>query len=225
MSTPTDPAAPAAVPTPAEAVASGQIPATAPVPPPPSPSAPVPAMAPSAGQGGPAPDAPAAGEPTDVDLAAEVAKWKAMSRQHERRSLAALGLSSTDELDALRDAATKYREHEDAQKSEMQRATERAEGLQQQLAALEAQNARLMAAATHNLPTDLIDLLGTGSAEEINTRAEVLAERLKAAAPPPAPPATARPVEALTPGAAPASDRSALSVDALIRRAAGRPTS
>ncbi|MFD5384249.1 hypothetical protein ACFWMG_04630 [Streptomyces sp. NPDC127074] len=151
------------------------------------------------------------------DWEAEATKWKALARQHENKHLGALGFKSKDELEGLRTAAEKYREFEEAQKTEIQRATERAQTVEQQLAEMRATNARLMAAATHNIPPDLIDLLGTGSDEEINQRAETLAERLKASTSPP----SQRPVESLTPGASPAS-AAPVSPDAWIRGMAGR---
>lgn len=190
-----------AVPTPAEAVAAGQIPAQAPTPP---------------------PQQQAAGDPKSevTDWESEATKWKALSRQHENKHLAALGFKSKDEIEQLRQAAQKYQEFEDTQKTELQRASDRASGLEKQLADLQSANARLMAAATHNIPPDLIDLLGAGTDEEISARAEALAERLKAAAPAPAT-ASARPVESLTPGAAPSS-AAPTSPDAWIRQMAGR---
>jgi hypothetical protein len=194
------------VPTPAEAVAAGQIPAQAQ----PANSAP-----PATGQ-------PAAAESEVTDWEAEAAKWKALSRSHEKKHLSALGFSSAAEIDQLRQTAQKYAEFEDAQKSELQKATERATGLEQKLSGLQSANARLMAAATHNIPPDLIDLLGSGTDDEINARAEALAERLKATAPVQAP-ATQRPVESLTPGAAPASAKES-SPDDWIRQMAGRRT-
>jgi hypothetical protein len=190
------------VPTPAEAVAAGQIPAQAPPP--------QQAASPTAD---PKPETP--------DWEAEALKWKSLSRQHEKQHLAALGFKSKDEIDQLRQAAQKYSEFEDTQKSELQRANERAQNVEQQLADLRSTNARLMAAATHNIPPDLIDLLGSGTDEEINARAEVLAERLKASAPA-VTPTPQRPVEALTPGAATASASTTASPDEWIRRLAGR---
>lgn len=193
-----------AVPTPAEAVAAGQVPAQA-----------------ATSQQQPSHGKASEGKAEVTDWEAEALKWKALSRQHERQHLTALGFKSKDEIDQLREAAQKYAEFEDTQKTELQRATERAQSVEQQLADLQATNARLMAAATHNIPPDLIDLLGSGSADEINARAEALAERLKAAAPAVAP-AQHRPVEALTPGAATASGTATTSPDEWIRRMAGR---
>ncbi|MFJ4785150.1 hypothetical protein [Streptomyces sp. NPDC088794] len=208
MSTPTpDPAGGTpAVPTPAEAVAAGQIPAQTPAPP----ASPAPPVQPT-GNGSPA-------EPTDWE--AEAVKWKALSRQHENKHLAALGFKSKDEIAQLREAAQKQADLEEAQKTELQKATEQAKTYEQQIADMRSTNARLLAAATHNIPPDLIDLLGSGTDEEINTRAGMLAERLKAAVPP-APPASQRPVESLTPGAAPPSAAPA-DADAWIRKMAGR---
>lgn len=196
-----------AVPTPAEVVAAGQIPAQAQNPP--------------GQQGAPAQQNAGAPKQEVTDWESEAIKWKALSRQHENKHLAALGFKSKDEIDQLRQTAQKYQEFEDTQKSELQRATERAQGVEQQLSELRATNARLMAAATHNIPPDLIDLLGSGTDEEINARAEVLAERLKASAPQPVP-TQQRPVEALTPGAATGTGAAAGSPDEWIRRMAGR---
>lgn len=213
MSTPTpEPAGgTSAVPTPAEAVASGQIPAQ------------VPAAAPSPGAAAPAQPADTGKSPEATDWESEAVKWKALARSHENKHLAALGFKSKGEIDQLRTAAQKYGEFEDAQKTELQKANERAQTVEQQLNDLRATNARLMAAATHNIPPELIELLGSGTDEEINSRAEVLAERLKAAAPAPAP-VSARPVESLTPGAAPASSSGTTSPDQWIRQMAGRST-
>lgn len=187
-----------AVPTPAEAVAAGRIPA----------------------QAQPAPvEAEGKAEPTDWE--AEATKWKAMARQHENKHLGALGFKSKDEIEQLRTSAQKYQEVEDAQKTEIQKATERAQNFEQKLADMQATNARLLAAASHNIPPELIDLLGSGTDEEINARAEVLAERLKPATPVPAP---QRPVESLTPGAAPASSAADTTPDQWIRQLAGRNT-
>lgn len=193
------------VPTPAEAVAAGQIPAQAPV----SPNQPQ------------APVVPPAAQRSEVtDWEAEATKWQALAKKHEKRQLEALGFKSQDEITQLRQAAQKYAEFEDAQKSELQKATERAQTVERQLADERAQNARLLAAATHSIPPELIELLGNGTAEEINSRAEALAERLKAPSPP-APPASQRPVESLTPGAAPSS-AAPTDPDAWIRKMAGR---
>jgi hypothetical protein len=170
-------------------------------------------------------DAAKGGE-QETDWEAESAKWKSLARKHEKNQLSALGFTSKDEIEQLRTAAAKYAEFQDAQKTEQQRLTEAKATAEQQLADLKSTNARLMAAASHAIPPDLIDLLGSGTDEEINARAELLAERLKAAAPAAAAPSGAapqRPVESLTPGAAPASS-GPVNADEWIRKMAGRTT-
>lgn len=117
---------------------------------------------------------------------------------------------------------TEYQKWQDAQKTEQQKLVEAKEAAERQLGDLRSTNARLMAAATHNIPPELIDLLGGGTDDEINARAEILAERLKATAPSSAP-SSARPVESLTPGASPAS-AAPQDPNAWLRKLAGRDT-
>jgi hypothetical protein len=122
----------------------------------------------------------------------------------------------------------RLKEFEDRDKTELQRAIERAEAAEKAGSSMRVANARLMAAATHNIPADLIVLLGDGTDEEIETRAKLLAERLAAIAPTPAAaepekkaPAQTRPVESLTAGAKPADDKPA-DMDTVLRAWAGR---
>jgi hypothetical protein len=110
---------------------------------------------------------------------------------------------------------TEYQKWLDSQKTEQQRLAEAKETVERELTTLRSANARLMAAATHNLPPDLIDFLGDGTEEQIDERARVLAERLsvsatpaETAAPKQPRPAPRRPVESLTPGARPADEPS-----------------
>lgn len=126
----------------------------------------------------------------------------------------------------LTDMASRLQQYEDRDKTELQKALERAEAAEKGVSSMRVANARLMAAAVHNLPPDLIDLLGGGTDEEIDARAKLLAEKLAAAAPPPAPvkepaPARTRPVESLTPGGTPAN-KGAEDMDAVLRAMAGR---
>lgn len=141
------------------------------------------------------------------------------ARKHEQR-VKAYGQYTPDQVKTM---AARLAEIEDAQKTEQQRLEERASAAERQAAQLQAANARLLAAARHSIPADLIDLLGDGDEEQINERARLLAERLAAAVPPPAPtpPASSRPVESLKPGAAPAASEP--DPDAWLRRMAGRP--
>lgn len=114
----------------------------------------------------------------------------------------------------LREIEQQLRQYTDREKTELQRHQEAAERYRRELEEVRTANARLMAAAMHNIPADLIELLGTGTDEEIEARARLLAQRLSTSAAQPTteqPPPTAatRPVEALTPGARPASEQPA----------------
>lgn len=129
----------------------------------------------------------------------------------------------------LSDMRTQLQQYEDRDKTELQKARERAESFERDLTQTRVANARLMSAAVHNIPPDLIDLLGNGTEEEIDARAKLLAEKFAAATPPPAPvvepakpaPAARRPVESLTPGAKPASEQPE-DPNEWLRRMAGR---
>lgn len=123
--------------------------------------------------------APAGGSGDDV--AAELKKWKDLARKHEDRAKENF------------DKAKKYDALEESQKSEIQKATDKATAAEERAAQAEAEAARLRAAVKHGLSDEDLDLLGThGTAEEIEARAELLAARLKTVAPakPSAPPAT-----------------------------------
>lgn len=127
-----------------------------------------------------------------------------------KRALQAERQARRDAEKQLGDLRTRLQQFEDRDKTELQKAIERAEAAEKGATSMRVANARLMAAAIHNLPPDLIDLLGDGTEEEIDAKAKLLAEKLAAAAPAPTEvrpsPALSRPVEALTPGARPASD-------------------
>ena len=119
-----------------------------------------------------------------------------------------------------------YKQYLDSRKTEQERLAEAKSAAEARLAEVMATNARLMAAATHGIPAELIDLLGAGTEDEIDARARLLAERLAAPSdptPPAAPrPASTRPVESLTAGGRPADDPPPLDMDAYLRRMAGR---
>jgi hypothetical protein len=98
---------------------------------------------------------------------ADAEKWKGLSRQNER------------EARANRTAARKLADMERSQMSEQQK-------LQADLAAAQAEAAearethfRLMAAATHDLPADFVEFLGSGTEEVINGRADKLASAME----------------------------------------------
>lgn len=170
------------------------------------------------------------GKPAEQVLQAEVAKWKSLARKHEQNAK------------ANADAAKKYAEYEDSQKSELQRLQERAEAAERERDEERRSRARLMAAAAHNLSASLLDRLGGGTEEEINETAQALSEEIEsevarrlpdlveaevakrlAELPKDEPqvPARQRPVEALTPGAMPANSQPEDGND-FLRRMAGR---
>ena len=158
------------------------------------------------------------------------AYWKFNARRHEK------------DAKANAEAARKYAEWEDSQKSEHQKLMERLEAAERERDELSRGRARMMAAATYNLSTDLLDRLGGGTEEEINETAEVLSQEIESEVArrlpdlveaevakrladlpqaDPTPPARQRPVEALTPGAMPANSQPEDGND-FLRRMAGR---
>lgn len=104
------------------------------------------------------------GEP---DLAAQLAHWKEQARKNERRAKENAA------------AAARLKQIDQANMTEAERATaELAEARRERDEAL-ANHARMIAAASHDLPVELIDLLGTGTDDEINERAELLASSIE----------------------------------------------
>lgn len=107
---------------------------------------------------------------------------------------------------------TKFREaepivqaHNDAQeaaKSEVQRANDRATAAEQALATRDAEVNRLRVATKYSIPEEDHDLLGSGTPEELDARGARLAALRQSSTPPPPPPSD-RPVEGLRPGASP----------------------
>lgn len=156
---------------------------------------------------------------TDDDKLGDNGKRALTSERRARRE-------AEKQLSEIRTELAQYR---DAEKTELQKAQDAAKRYEQELTTTRVANARLMAAAVHNLPPDLIDLLGDGTEDEIDARAKLLAEKLAAAAPLPpaaeerrqAPAAPTRPVESLTPGGKPASAEPE-DPNAWLRRMAGR---
>jgi Domain of unknown function (DUF4355) len=157
---------------------------------------------------------------------AEAKKWKDFARKHEAK------------VKELSPAARKLAEIEDANKSEVQRATDRAAEAERRAAEAEGRYHRTLAAAQYGLPPELIDLVGgtsedeiTASAEQIasviNTRVEEqVATRLAAitaangnGTPQQAPARPQHPVESLRPGALPAAQAAASDGSAWIRQA------
>lgn len=137
-------------------------------------------------------------------LREQIAHWKKMSRTHER----AASKNS--------DAARRLAEIEEGQKSDLQKAEEARQAAERERDAAHAQTNRMLAAAAHDLPTELIEYLGDGTADEISERAEQLSgiikaevdKRVDALGPPNGrgrQQTTPRTVAAMRPGAAPAS--------------------
>lgn len=147
-------------------------------------------------------DQSAPDEDDPAKLKEQIAHWRRMSRQHEKTA-------SKNSA-----AASKLAQIEEGQKSDLQKAEEGRQAAERERDAANAQTNRMLAAAAHDLPTELIDYLGDGNSEEISERAEQLSgiikvevdKRIEALQPnggrrQPTP----RTVTAMRPGAAPAS--------------------
>jgi hypothetical protein len=96
------------------------------------------------------------------ELQRQVEHWKAQSRKWESRAGENKG------------AAEKLREIEDANKTELQKATEARDEALRHADEVTASHNRVMAAAAFDLPADIVDYLGSGTAEEVTARAENL---------------------------------------------------
>lgn len=104
----------------------------------------------------------------------------------------------------LKPKADQFSALEEASKTEAQRLAEATATAQRDADEARAEATRYKAAATHGIPADHFDLLGTGTEEEITARAEKLSALLAAQATPPTTPANpTRPLEQLRPGASP----------------------
>jgi hypothetical protein len=96
----------------------------------------------------------------------DAAKWKALARKHEQQAK------------ANAEAARRLKEIEDAQKSETEKLTEALDAARSDATTTKTELARLKAAVKHGLSEDDLDLLGTGTPEEIEERAKRLSDRL-----------------------------------------------
>jgi predicted phage gp36 major capsid-like protein len=105
------------------------------------------------------------------------------------------------QVEQLKPQADQFRALEEASKSEAQRLAEQADTARRDAESARAEAVRYKAAATHRIPVDHFDLLGSGTEDEILARAEKLAGLLAAQATTVAP--QGRPVEQLKPGASP----------------------
>lgn len=105
------------------------------------------------------------------------------------------------ERNELRDDAKKWREFQESQKSEMQKLQEANQSYEEKFRQLEQDNIRLAAATKFGVPESHMDLLGSGTQDEVFARAEKLKALMGSDEP--KRPAGRKPVEDLRPGAAP----------------------
>jgi hypothetical protein len=96
------------------------------------------------------------------ELKKERDRWKGLAQRHEK----------TARTNA--DAAKQWREQQDANKTELQRAQDAVAAAEERANAVAAENARMIAAAANDLSPDLIEFLGDGTAEEIGERGATL---------------------------------------------------
>ena len=156
---------------------------------------------------------------TPEDLAAELAKWKTESRKWE-------GRAKTNS-----DAAARLREIEQSNMSALEKAQAAAADAEERASTALAMHNRVMAAAAHNLPVELIDHLGSGTEEDISERAELFARVIDTevqnrvndvlaqnAGRNGMPFTGARPVESMRAGSAPASGGTPSTPDEWFRR-------
>ena len=96
------------------------------------------------------------------ELAKQLAHWRKTAQRHEKTA-------RTNSADAKA-----WREQQDANKSELQKAQERVVAAEERANAVTTQNNRMLAAAANDLSPDLIEFLGDGTAEEIGERGATL---------------------------------------------------
>lgn len=89
------------------------------------------------------------------------------------------------ERNELRADAEAWRNQQEAEKTELQKATERLASQEEAVKALEVENTRLRLAARYGIAEENHDLLGSGSPEEIEDRAKRLAAMQKEQTRPP----------------------------------------
>jgi hypothetical protein len=109
------------------------------------------------------------------DLSSELEKWKALARKNEQRA--------KDNSEA----AKRLAEIEESQKTEQQKLADAAELARKEAAETAVELAKLRAAVKHGLNDEDLELLGSGTPDEIEARAERLAARLKGNPAPTAP--------------------------------------
>lgn len=155
---------------------------------------------------------------TDTNLAAELEKWKTESRKWEKRSK------------ENSSAASRLKEIEQKNMSELEKAQALAADAEERATTATAMHNRVMAAAAHNLPVELIEDLGSGTEDEINERAERFARVIEEAVESRIQELTAgnnagrnglpdaRPVESMRPGSAPSQGGTPTTPDQWFRQ-------
>lgn len=155
---------------------------------------------------------------TDTNLAAELEKWKTESRKWEKRSK------------ENSSAANRLKEIEQQNMSELEKAQALAADAEERATTAMAMHNRVMAAAAHNLPVELIEDLGSGTEDEINERAERFARVIDEAVELRIQELTAgnnagrnglqdaRPVESMRPGSAPSQGGTPTTPDQWFRQ-------
>jgi len=103
-----------------------------------------------------------------VDLAAETAKWKELSRKHEK---------------AAKQLESRLKEFEDKDKTETERLSERATLAEKQAAENAQALARYRVAVDKSLPTELVDRLRGDTEDELSEDADRLLALLKPSGP------------------------------------------
>lgn len=164
-------------------------------------SAPAPEATPTTGQ--PADASTSTPPPWGEDFDPQTAWDKLQKVQREAQNLRQRVLTP-EQQKQLED----YNALVEASKSEQQRQAEALEAANRARDAAASEALRYRVAAQHGIGTDDLDLLGTGTEEELTTRAQrIVALRTPASAEPPvpAPVPGQRPVEKLRPGATPST--------------------
>jgi hypothetical protein len=160
---------------------------------------------PASAQASPPEQVPVQQEPPAPEPEQDAQKWS----PEAQREIEKLRKENASWRTKYRDAEPIVKAHAEAEernKTELQRATERAQQYERDLAASQQQIQLLGFAAKYGIPEDDYDLLGSGTPEEMESRAVRIAHMREAAIgqqqAPSAPPSQ-RPLESLRPGASP----------------------
>jgi len=147
------------------------------------------------------PQQPAETPPWGDDFDADKA-WKLVQNLRQDKEKLSSRTALTDEQ---RTQLAEYNRLVEASKTEAQRQQEAVEKASRDAETARAEATRYKVAATHGIPADHFDLLGSGTEEEISARAEKIATLLAKQAEATQAPTTLpkRPVEQLRPGATP----------------------